>query len=648
MRNPTNYLIFWQPAPPAGGTARSPFPASYQSAVEKFFQDLSGTPLYNIVTQYNDSSAVPVPNSESLGAPSFTDTTTVPPSGCDGSPNGAVGVTPHCPLTDGDIQNEIDVALAANPTWAKPGTNVEYFVYTPSDAGECDGSKNMSGQYNCFASNVGLGTNEAGSYCAYHGDHSGGPYGFMPFAGNGSCYPGAPGFPNGPNIDTVLSATSHEMIESNTDPDLGAWLDVCGAEIGDKCAYNLGFTSPDGTNIVLNGDRYQIQQEWSNDISGCAKRYGDPPVTSVPSSIDFGEVEAGTKAERDVVIQNKGGGDLNILNIRLDGSSDPSYTLLNVPPSSATLPAGESLTVQVQFAPPSSSSFSHPSATLVVDTDYPASAPTYNTNITATVGVPPVASCKPATVNTDPNLCTAANASVNSGSYDPDGESITLTQTPPGPYTLGTTAVLLNVEDQVGLTASCASTVTVKDNQPPSITCPAPQTVQCTSPSGASVVLNPTVSDNCPGATAVCVPPSGSTFDSIGGPPTPVTCTATDGSGNTSSCTTSVAVTDVPPVISSIVASPNVLRPPNKKLDPVTLIVKDSDTCDPSPVCKITGVTTNSGPAPAGSYVITGDLTLELRASGNGGHPLTYIVTVTCSDSHGGSTVGQTTVQAPL
>jgi hypothetical protein len=51
-----------------------------------------------------------------------------------------------------------------------------------------------------------------------------------------------------------------------------------------------------------------------------------------------------------------------------------------------------------------------------------------------------------------------------------------------------------------------------------------------------TVVVNyppPTVMDNCAGATAVCSPPSGSTF-SVG--TTTVTCTATDGAGNTASC----------------------------------------------------------------------------------------------------------------
>jgi hypothetical protein len=114
-------------------------------------------------------------------------------------------------------------------------------------------------------------------------------------------------------------------------------------------------------------------------------------------------------------------------------------------------------------------------------------------------------------------------------------------------------------------------------------------------------------------------------------------------------CSSTVTVVDVPPVISSVVASPNVLRPPNKKLDPVTILVKDTDVCDPTPVCSISAVATNSGPAVAGSdYVITGPLSLKLKAAGNGGHALTYVVSVTCADHHGGSTTAQTTVQAPL
>src|SRR2546428_3905333 len=84
-------------------------------------------------------------------------------------------------------------------------------------------------------------------------------------------------------------------------------------------------------------------------------------------------------------------------------------------------------------------------------------------------------------------------------------------------------------------TSTCPQTVTVVDNQPPSITCPANQTVLATSASSALVTYPaPTVTDNCPGTAApTCTPPSGSTFP-LG--TTTVTCSATDASGNPSSC----------------------------------------------------------------------------------------------------------------
>ncbi|HKF46989.1 MAG TPA: HYR domain-containing protein [Terracidiphilus sp.] len=661
MRNPTNYLIFWRPA--SSPQYASAFPAGYQAGVENFFENIGGTPYYNIVTQYGDSSGTPVPNAASLGAPSWTDTTTAAPSGCDGTPTGTVGSTPHCPLTDGDIQNEVSVALAANPTWAAPGVNVEYFVYTPSNVGECDGP-GSDGNQQCFASSIGLGPSQDGAFCAYHSFFSSNTiYAFIPFASNGSCYGPtdvqALGYPNSQTLDIVLSPSSHEMIESNTDPLINAWKGSGGNsdEIGDKCAYIYGYVAPDGTNVVLHGNRYQIQEEFSNDFGSCTKRYGPDPVVANPGTLAFGEVQDGTSSQMGSTIQNNGGGDLNILSIRLGTESDGFnfYSLVNGQPTGATLPGGESLTANVQFAPSSSALFGSPSDSLIVDTDQTpcdtnGSCATPSTtkfsSITGTIGVDPDALCNSVSVSTDFNLCSNATASVNHGSFDPDGEGVTVTQSPAGPYTLGVTPVLLTVVDNGPdrATASCSANVTVVDMQKPNISCPAATTVMCTSSSGAAVAVNPTFSDNCPAVTASCVPSSGSTF---GFGTTPVTCTATDASGNQNSCMTTVTVADVPPTITSAVASPAVISPPNKKLDPVTILVKDTDVCDPAPVCSINGVSLGGSPAPASDFVITGPLTLQLRANGSNGHPMTYIVGVTCADHHGGSTSAQATVSAP-
>ncbi|MEW6128202.1 MAG: HYR domain-containing protein, partial [Acidobacteriota bacterium] len=59
------------------------------------------------------------------------------------------------------------------------------------------------------------------------------------------------------------------------------------------------------------------------------------------------------------------------------------------------------------------------------------------------------------------------------------------------------------------------------------------------------VVVNypaPQVSDNCPGESVVCVPPSGSCF---GLGVTTVSCTATDASGNTANCSFVVTTFDI-------------------------------------------------------------------------------------------------------
>ncbi len=94
---------------------------------------------------------------------------------------------------------------------------------------------------------------------------------------------------------------------------------------------------------------------------------------------------------------------------------------------------------------------------------------------------------------------------------------------------------------------NCTFTVTVNDTQPPTITCPANVTAvtdqNCVA--GACQTVNfppPVATDNCPGVTVVCNPPAGSCFP-VG--TTTVTCTATDASGNTATCSFTISTFDV-------------------------------------------------------------------------------------------------------
>ena len=173
---------------------------------------------------------------------------------------------------------------------------------------------------------------------------------------------------------------------------------------------------------------------------------------------------------------------------------------------------------------------------------------------------PPVAQCNNVTVSTLLNTCAAASASINNNSFDPENDPLTLTQSPVGPYPLGTTSVQLTVSDGTD-SNQCTGTVTVVDGQAPTLTCPGNQTATATSSSGAPVSFALTASDNCGTVIPSCTPTSGSSF--LPGS-TSVTCTATDGAGLQSSCSFSVQVNyaftgffhpvDNPPVVNEIKA----------------------------------------------------------------------------------------------
>jgi hypothetical protein len=133
------------------------------------------------------------------------------------------------------------------------------------------------------------------------------------------------------------------------------------------------------------------------------------------------------------------------------------------------------------------------------------------------------------------------NGSVDYGCFDPDGDPITITQTPPGPYPLGTNLVTLAVADNRGGSNSSSALVIVLDQTPPVLACPADILVTNAHDAWSSVVtFAPNVSDNCSGVgQPVCVPASGTAF-SLG--VQTVTCTVSDAAGNANQCGFKVTV----------------------------------------------------------------------------------------------------------
>lgn len=102
----------------------------------------------------------------------------------------------------------------------------------------------------------------------------------------------------------------------------------------------------------------------------------------------------------------------------------------------------------------------------------------------------------------------------------------------------------------------------------------------------------------------------------------------------------------IPPVISSITAIPDVLWPPNRTLRPVSLTVNATDNSG-QVSCKISSVRCNE-PVKAGDIVITGDLSLTLRAERlGGGDGRIYTIIVRCTDAVGNHSDATVAIAVP-
>jgi hypothetical protein len=224
-----------------------------------------------------------------------------------------------------------------------------------------------------------------------------------------------------------------------------------------------------------------------------------------------------------------------------------------------------------------------------------------------------------------------------------DGD-VTVSCTPASGSTfeIGSTEVVCLAYDSQANVGTGTFTVTVSAG--PVLTLPADITAEATSPAGAAVSYTVTATDN---ATIVCTPASGSTF-ALG--TTTVDCTATASTGSTSGSFHVTVVDTTPPTIVSITASPNNIWPDNHKMVDVTLSVILSDLVDANPTAHIVSVTANQ-PINAGGdgntngdYVITGPLTLQLRAERTGSADRTYTITIAASDSTGNISYSTVTV----
>jgi probable HAF family extracellular repeat protein len=114
---------------------------------------------------------------------------------------------------------------------------------------------------------------------------------------------------------------------------------------------------------------------------------------------------------------------------------------------------------------------------------------------------------------------------------------------------------------------------------------------------------------------------------------------------------------DQEPPVFSVSPTPNLLWPADNKLAPVSLYVPVTDNCDPAPVCRVTGVTSNqpvTGPGYGNTtpdWIFTenpADLSLKLRAERSGAESRVYTIAVSCKDATGNEATTAARVTAPI
>jgi hypothetical protein len=274
MHAQNDYLIFWQPK----GTTFEPSgsDSSFQSLIKRYFNDVGGTSFYGLLSQYFDYQGA-AGNSVTL-AGDWVDTSNYQHCGTNILHCTPATATQADPLVDEDIQGEVLRAFKANPTW-KPDPSNEFFVFTAAGSQECQTDSRTA---DCTFSD------SQQSYCAYHSVFqapavSADPatlYAYIPSAANGGGQCNLPPDFSGPNHDNIADATldsvSHEQFETVSDPNPGSgWYDDSASaklegEIGDKCESSFGSLNADGSNIILHGHPYLLQQEWSNTLGHCS------------------------------------------------------------------------------------------------------------------------------------------------------------------------------------------------------------------------------------------------------------------------------------------------------------------------------------------------------------------------------------------
>jgi uncharacterized repeat protein (TIGR01451 family) len=256
--------------------------------IQQFLTDIVNTNYLDLLAEYSTvgltgfggaAGSNQTISPHAFSVPKFT----ISPSLCPGSAGGTA-----CAINDAQIQAEILAQINGGhlpqPVRDAQG-NFEtlYMTYFPPGVTITAGGANSCQDF---------------GFCAYHSNVSSGspslPYGVFPDFSQGGCSPTFGGCGPGTAFQNLTSASSHELSEAVTDPDVGTatafapplgWADqFSGAEIGDFCNQN-------DSQVTVNGTTYTVQAVWSNLQGLCTTGPGQFALTlgtnNAPPGVPF-------------------------------------------------------------------------------------------------------------------------------------------------------------------------------------------------------------------------------------------------------------------------------------------------------------------------------------------------------------------------
>ncbi|MFN8396488.1 MAG: HYR domain-containing protein, partial [Bacteroidia bacterium] len=195
---------------------------------------------------------------------------------------------------------------------------------------------------------------------------------------------------------------------------------------------------------------------------------------------------------------------------------------------------------------------------------------------------------------------------------------------------IGSTTVTMTASDLSGNTTTCAFSVAVLDNAPPSLTCPGAQTLPLDTNCLANLPAYDTMaiaSDNCTASPGIVQSPAAGSM-LLGGGTTSVSLTATDASGNTSTCAFTVLRQENTP--------PSLQCPANQtiyldatcqvSLPDFESVTNATDNCTANPIL-------SQSPAPGTVFSGLGTASVAMTAADSAGNASTCAFVVTRADT---------------